>query len=73
MAHALAAQLLDQCEAARRGGDDFPTIWNGLLRRHPLVAGLPRHAVVGGETLIVVRLVTGDELVSSTRGFRLGG
>lgn len=66
-----AHDLLRLCEAARDAGHDFPTIWNTILRTHPLVRGLPRHEIDGGDALIVVRLVTGCSLISSTQGFHL--
>ncbi|MEQ1819256.1 MAG: hypothetical protein ABL871_11670 [Terricaulis sp.] len=64
-------QLLALCNEARRAGRDFPTIWLTLLEKHPLVAGLPRHEIRDGQTLIVVRLLNGQALSSSTRGFVL--
>jgi hypothetical protein len=66
-----AAELLARCEAARREGRDFPTIWVTILKPHPLVFGLPRHDIDKGEALIVVALLTGEDLVSSARGLRL--
>ncbi|WP_395646688.1 hypothetical protein [Terricaulis sp.] len=67
----MATQLLAHCEAARRRGDDFPTIWHSILRGHPLVRGLPTHQIQDGEAVIVVRLMNGQSLHSSLRGFWL--
>src|SRR6185369_1756299 len=33
--------LLQACSDARIRGGDFPTIWNVILRTHPLVVGAP--------------------------------
>ena len=63
--------LLRVCEAAHSEGRDFPTVWNTLLKRHPLVIGLPTHEVTNGEARIVIRLITGQKLLSSARGFSL--
>lgn len=65
-----ALDLLHQCEQARGCGSDFPTIWRTILKVHPLVTGLPGHEVRDGEALIVVRLLTGQRLASSSSGFR---
>lgn len=64
--------LLRLCETARQEGKDFPTVWNTILKRHPLVLGAPSHEVVDGEARIVVRLVTGQRLLSAISGFSLG-
>jgi hypothetical protein len=64
-------ELLRACERAQDLGDDFPTVWNTLLRRCPLVIGLPSHEVSDGEARIVVRLITGQKLLSAAHGFSL--
>lgn len=66
-----AEELLTLCERGRADGLDFPTIWNLILKKHPLVNGLPGHKIKDGEVLIVVRLLNGRELLSSIRGFSL--
>ena len=71
MNDASALDLLRQCEEAHAVGRDFPTIWNTLLKRHSLVRGIPGHEVRSGEVLIVVQLLSGQRLASSTRGFSL--
>jgi hypothetical protein len=71
MNDASAASLLRQCEEAHAAGRDFPTIWNTTLRRHPLINGKPGHEIRGGDAFIVVRLLSGQKLASSTRGFCL--
>lgn len=64
-------ELLGACERARREGNDFPTIWNTLLKHDPLVLGAPTHQVTDGVAQIVVALITGEKLLSSVRGFSL--
>jgi hypothetical protein len=64
--------LLGVCEAAHRKGTDFPTVWNTILKRHPLVIGLPTHRIVDGQAQIVVSLATGHHVVSTTGGYCLG-
>lgn len=71
MNDASALDLLRQCERAHAAGHDFPTIWNTILKRHPLVRGMPGHEVRGGDAFIVVQLLSGQKLASSTRGFCL--
>lgn len=71
MDDASALNLLSECEEARAAGRDFPTIWNTLLKRHPLVRGIPGCEVRGGEAFIVVQLLSGQKLASSMRGFSL--
>lgn len=68
----MAEKLLARCEEARQRGDDFPTIWHGILKGHPLVLGLPQHQIQDQEALIVVNLINGQRLLSSSqRGFTL--
>jgi hypothetical protein len=33
--------LVAECSRAARGGVEFPTIWDSILRSHSLVAGPP--------------------------------
>ena len=70
MTGASAADLLKRCEQAHSDGRDFPTIWHGILKPHPLVTGLPMHEIQDGKSFIVVRLLTGHRLASSPEGFR---
>jgi hypothetical protein len=46
-----------------RKGDDFPTVWQTLLRGHPLVDGMPRQRLEGNRSLLEIRLITGERLV----------
>ncbi|CAM5766536.1 hypothetical protein LMIY3S_01855 [Labrys miyagiensis] len=55
--------LLLQCIAAAGQGTDFPTIWDTILRRHPLVIGVPMQIYREGRPLLEVRLVTNQSLI----------
>lgn len=61
--------LLKVCEAAHRQGKDFPTVWNTILKHHPLVLGLPAHRVQEGMAQIVVRLSTGQRVIFCGSGY----
>lgn len=63
--------LLRACEAAHREGKDFPSVWNAILKPHPLVLGLPAHRISDGEAQIVVRLLTGQRLICGASGYLL--
>lgn len=63
--------LLRECERARSAGKDFPTIWNTILKHHPLVLGPPTHQVTNGVAQIVVTLITGERMLSVADGFSL--
>jgi hypothetical protein len=36
-----ARELLQTCISAQLNGMDFPTVWQEILKKHPLVADLP--------------------------------
>jgi|GEM_PF-1936807 len=55
-------KLLDDCIAANQAGQDFPTIWNTILKGHRLVASIP---LSEPGPRLVVRLATGDHLLFS--------
>lgn len=63
--------LLQACERARIAGRDFPTIWNTMLKAHPMVLGAPTHQVTNGVAQIVVNLINGQKLLSAASGFSL--
>lgn len=58
-----AKDLARRCTEALRKGDDFPTVWQTLLKRHPLVEGIPRQRLDGNRSLLEIRLITGERLV----------
>jgi hypothetical protein len=45
------------------GGSDFPTVWQTILRGHPLILGMPEQRLEGGRAQLHVRLITGQRLV----------
>lgn len=63
--------LLSLCSAAHRDGADFPTIWKQILRKHPLVAGLPIQGIDDDGPSLRVLLVTGQHLVFREATFSL--
>jgi hypothetical protein len=42
-----ANDLARLCTEVVRKGDDFPTVWQTLLKGHPLVEGIPRQRLDG--------------------------
>jgi hypothetical protein len=73
MADETAKELLENCVMAAREGADFPTIWQTVLRRHPLVAGPPIQGVESGRICLKIPLVTREWLVfdSASKEFSL--
>jgi hypothetical protein len=63
-----ARELIRSCEDASRGGADFPTIWHRIIRRHPLVRGVPIQRLSGDGTYLEVRLMTGQSLIVAGDG-----
>jgi hypothetical protein len=49
MSHKRANDLALLCTDAVRKGNDFPNNWNTLLKKHPLVEGIPRQRVEGNQ------------------------
>jgi hypothetical protein len=58
-----ANDLARLCTDLVRKGEDFPTVWRTLLKGHPLVDGMPRQRLEGNESLLEIRLITGERLV----------
>jgi hypothetical protein len=58
-----ADDLARLCTDAVRKGEDFPTVWQTLLRGHPLVDGIPRQRLEGTRSFLEIRLITGERLV----------
>ena len=54
--------ILSHCRAGRPSGMDFPTLWNEVLRPHPLVIGPPVQTVRDGRVRMEVRLITGGAI-----------
>jgi len=70
MSQERASDLARLCTDAVRKGNDFPTIWNTLLKRHPLVEGIPRQRLEGNRSFLDIRLITGERLVFESEGKR---
>lgn len=58
-----AIDLASYCTDMVRKGQDFPAIWQGRLKRHPLIDGIPRPIREGNLNLLEIRLITGERLV----------
>jgi hypothetical protein len=66
MRNARALDLATNCTDMVRRGADFPTIWEGRLKRHALIDGIPRQIHEGNRNLLEIRLITGESLVFDT-------
>lgn len=66
-----AEQLLAQCNDARNAGMDFPGIWNQIIRKSPLVLGLPIQVMIGQDPQLKVQLVNGQFICFSAGRFSL--
>ncbi len=67
----MASNLLELCVAAKRSGADFPTVWQTILRGHPLVVGPPVSRLDGGAAILEVSLINGQRLIHDHVGYRL--
>jgi hypothetical protein len=70
MSEERADDLARLCTDAVRKGNDFPTIWDTLLKRHPLVVGIPRQRFEGNRSFLEIRLIAGERLVFESEGKR---
>ena len=69
----MPAALVEQCIAVRNTGADFPTVWQTVLRLHPLVQGIPIQTINAGRGQLEIRLNTGHLLIfdSEANGYSL--
>jgi hypothetical protein len=69
-----ANALTRQCAAAAARGADFPTVWNTILKAHPLVIGRPRQTLHEGQARLEISLITGQRLIfdSSSGRYSVG-
>ena len=74
MSNERANDLAQLCTELVRKGDEFPIIWSTLLKRHPLVNGIPQQRLEGNRALLDIPLITGERLVfdGDARRFRVG-
>lgn len=56
-------ELVEACIVAAGAGADFPTIWHTILKRHPMVAGVPIQRMEGTLALLEVPLLSGRRIV----------
>jgi hypothetical protein len=56
-------KLAQICTDTLRNGVDFPTLWETVLKAHPLVAGNPIQRLVGTRPLLEIPLVMGRRLL----------
>jgi len=65
------ADLLAAANRLRQEGADFPSIWHGLLRDHPLVRGIPVQVQLMSDSGLSIHLVTGNRLLFRGSVFQL--
>ena len=68
-----ARDLALMCTELVRKGNDFPAVWTTVLKRHPLVNGIPESKLQGNRPTLEIRLITGERLVfdSDSKKFSL--
>jgi hypothetical protein len=68
-----AQDLAALCTELMRKGNDFPTVWNTVLKRNALVDGPPHSQIDGNRPVLEIRLITGERLVfdGDTRKFSI--
>jgi len=67
-----SADLARRCTDLLRGGNDFPTIWKTCLSLHPLVVGLPHQRLADKNSVLDIKLMTGERLVFHGDARRFG-
>lgn len=55
--------LAQLCTELVQDGNDFPVVWDTVLKGHPLVEDIPRSRLADPRTLLEIQLVTGERLV----------
>ncbi|GLS18528.1 hypothetical protein GCM10007874_15450 [Labrys miyagiensis] len=55
--------LLMQCLVSAEQGADFPTVWETILRRHPLITGVPLQTYRNSRPLLEIHLITHQNLI----------
>jgi len=61
------ADLVERCRAGQAAGMDFPTLWNEVIKPHPMVIGPPVQTVRDGRIRLEVRLITGGAIVFDSK------
>jgi hypothetical protein len=55
--------LAELCTELVRNGNDFPTVWNTVLKGNALVDGIPQSNLEGKRPVLEIQLITGERLV----------
>jgi hypothetical protein len=63
MSRERAHDLAELCTELVRNGNDFPTVWNTVLKGNALVDGIPQSRHENARALLEIRLITGERLV----------
>jgi hypothetical protein len=58
-----ARDLAQFCTELVRGGTDFPTVWNTVLKGNALVDGIPQTKLEDTRSVLEILLITGERLV----------
>lgn len=71
----MPTNLVERCTEANGRGADFPTVWHTVLKRDPLVAGIPRQRMAGAKSVLEIPLITGQCILydGDLRRFSLEG
>lgn len=67
----IVARLLNECNAEKSKGADFPTIWKNILKAHPYVAGSPIQDSGKDGPILRIPLITGQVLLFLGSDFSL--
>ena len=68
-----ANDLVLKCSAAARGGADFPTVWDAVLKGHALVVGPPIQTLDDEEhPQLEIRLINGQRLIYNSVSHEYG-
>jgi hypothetical protein len=70
MSQERANDLARMCTDVVRKGEDFPTVWQTLLKGHSLVNGLPQQRLEGNQSILEIHLITGERLVFDSEAKR---
>src|SRR5262249_1973917 len=62
-----ASDLARTCTELLRKEEDFPTVWDTLLKGHTLVEGIPRQRHDGMRSLLEIPPITGSSFADPTR------
>ena len=63
MSQERSRDLAALCTELVRKGEDFSAVWATVLKRNPLVDGIPESKFEGTRPVLEIRLVTGERLL----------